>query len=240
VRDGSNGRIADLKTDSSNTRDTKSEELLDVVEAHVKNLAVIDKTVVVDNSGDKTVGERKNVKLGKKGSLGGTDTLTGMDKDLISKDLDLTLVDLGGDAESLKEGGLSGLHTSGTSRDDNVVGSNNTDLGRSTNLQRGDEVADLSKITLGEDETDIAVEVGEKVLDLRVLFKIVMDRTTDHGLLAHEKNSLATEGNTDLLHVVAADIVALHKDDLGVLVDKGKELLEELSLLLKLGVRRHL
>jgi len=240
VRDRSNGGIADLKADSGDARNTKSEELLDVVETHIKNLAVIDKTVIVDNSGDKTISERKDVKLGKKSGLRSTDTLTSMDEDLIGKDLDLTLVDLSGNAESLEEGSLSGLHTSGTSRDNNVVGSNNTNLGRGTNLQRSDEVADLSEITLGEDETNVAVEVREEVLDLGVLVEVVMDRTTNHGLLAHEKNSLATEGNADLLHVVAADIVALDEDDLGVLVDKGKELLEELSLLLKLGVRRHL
>jgi len=239
VRDRGDGGIADLETEGSDTRDTEGEELLDVLETHVEDLRVVDETVVVDDGGDKTVGEGEDVELGKEGGLRSTNTLTGLDEDLVGKDLDLTLVDLGGDAQSLEEGSLSGLHTSGTSRDNNVVGSNNTDLGRSSDLEGGDEVADLSKIALGEDEADVAVEVGEKVLDLGVLLKVVVDGTTDHGLLAHKKDSLATESNTDLLHVVAADVVALDKDDLGVLLDKGKELLEELSLLLKLGLRRH-
>jgi len=230
VRDGSKSRIADLKTKSSDIGHTLGNNLANVSKSHIKNLVLIDKTVVVDNTGDKTIAEGTDVQLRKKGSLGLTDLLTSVDESGRGENLDLTLADLGTDVKGLKEGGLSGLETSGTSRDDNIVGGNGASLGGGTNLEGGDEVTDLVQVLLGEDETDVTIKVRKKVLSLRVLVDVLTDGLAHHGLLAHKKDSLATENTTDLLHLVAADVVALDNDDLGILIKKVLELLEILSL----------
>jgi len=239
VRDGSNSRIADLETKSSNIRNTLGNNLANVGNSHIKNLVLIDNTVVINNAGDKTIAEGTDVKLGQKGSLGLTDLLTSVDESGRGENLDLTLDDLSTDVKSLKEGGLSGLETSGTSRDDDIVGGNSTGLGGGTDLKRSDEVTDLVKVLLGEDETDVAVKVRKKVLDLVVLVEVHTDGLAHHGLLTHEKDGLATKNGTDLLHLVAADVIALDNDDLVVLIKKVLELLEILLLANKLLLRWH-
>jgi len=230
VRDGSKGRITNLETDGGDVGDTLGDDRANISKSHIENLVLIDETVVEDDTGDKTVAEGTDVKLGQKGSLGLTDLLTSADESGGGENLDLTLDDLSTDVKSLKEGGLSGLETSGTSRNNDIVGSDGTSLGGGTNLEGGDELTDLAQVLLGEDETDVAIKVGEKVLTGRVLVDVVTDSLAHHGLLTHEKDGLATEDSTDLLHLVAADVVALNNDDLGVLIKESLELLEVCSL----------
>jgi len=239
VRDRGDGRITDLKADSSDVGNTLGNNSANISKSHVENAALIDETVVVDDAGDKTIAEGTDIELGKKGSLRLTDLLTGVDKSGRGKNLDLTLDDLSTDVKSLEEGGLSGLETSGTSRDDNIIGSNSAGLGGGTDLKRGDEVTDLVEVLVGEDETDVAIEVRKKVLNLRVLVDVLTDGLAHHGLLTHEKDGLAAKDRTDLLHLVAADVVALDNDDLGILIKKGLELLEILGLPCKLLLGRH-
>jgi len=233
VRDGSNGWVTDLKTKSGNVGDTLGDNSANIGKSHVENLALIDKTVVIDNTGDKTVAEGTDVKLGKKGSLRLTDLFTSMDKGNRGKDFNLTLADLGTDVKSLKEGSLSGLETSGTSRNNDIVGSDGARLGGGTNLKGGNKITDLTQIVVGEDETDVAIKVRKKVLTGRILVDMLTDGLTHHGLLTHKKNSLTTKNSTNLLHLVAADIVALDNDDLGILIKEILKLLEILSLLYK-------
>jgi len=189
--------------------------------------------MIINNTGNKTIAEGTDIKLRKKGSLRLTDLITSMDKGNRGKDLNLTLADLGTDVKSLKEGSLSGLETSGTSRNNDIIRSNGTRLGGCTDLEGGNEVTDFMKILVGEDKTDVAIEVTKKVLTGRVLMDVLTDGLTHHSLLTHQKDSLATKDSTDLLHLVAADIVALDNDDLGILIKEVLKLLEILSLLYK-------
>jgi len=230
VRDRGKGRITDLETDGSDVGDTLADNSANISKSHIKNLAIINETVIKDNTGNKTVAEGTDVELSKKGSLRLTDLLTGVDKSSRGKNFDLTLADLSTDVKSLKEGGLSGLETSETSRNNDIVGSDGTSLGGGTNLEGGNEVTDLAKVLVGEDETDVAIKVRKKVLTGRVLVNVLTDGLAHHGLLTHKKDSLATENGTDVLHLVAADVVALDNDDLRVLIKKVLELLEILSL----------
>jgi len=230
MRNGSKSRIADLKTKSSNVRNTLSNNRANVSKSHIKNLVLIDKTVVINDTGDKTIAEGTDVKLGQKGSLGLTDLLTSMDEGGRGENLDLTLADLSTDVESLKEGGLSGLETSGTSRNNDIVRGNSTSLGGGTNLEGSDEVTDLVQVLIGKDKTNVAIKVRKKVLNLVVLMEVLTDGLTHHSLLTHKKNSLATKNTTNLLHLIAAHVIALDNDDLGILIKKVLELLEILSL----------
>jgi len=239
VRDGGEGRITNLKTDGGDVGNTLADNGANISESHIEDLVLINETVVVDDTGDKTVAEGTDVKLGQKGSLGLTDLLTGVDKSGGGENLDLTLADLSTDVKSLKEGGLSGLETSGTSRNDDIVGGDGASLGGGTDLEGGHELTDLAEISIGEDETDVAIEVREEVLAGRVLVDVLTDGLAHHGLLTHEKDGLATKNGTDLLHLVAANVVALDNDDLGVLIKETLELLEILSLPDNLFLRWH-
>jgi hypothetical protein len=230
VRDRCKGWVTNLKTDSGNIGDTLGDNRANISKSHIENLALVDETVVKDNTGDKTIAEGTDVKLGKKGGLGLTDLITGVDEGNRGKNLNLTLADLGTDVKSLKEGGLSGLETSGTGRNNDIIRSNGTSLGRCTDLEGSDEVTDLAQVLVGEDKTDVAVKVRKKVLTGRVLVDVLTDGLAHHGLLTHEKDGLATKNSTDLLHLVAADIVALNNEDLGILIKKVLEFLEILSL----------
>jgi len=239
VRDRGKGRITNLKTDGGNIGDTLRDNSSNISKSHVEDLVLIDETVVEDDTGDKTVAEGTDVKLGQKGGLRLTDLLTGVDKSDRGKNFDLTLADLSTDVKSLKEGGLSGLETSKTGRNNDVVGGNSASLGGGTNLEGGDEVTDLAQVLVGEDETDVAIKVGKKVLASRILLHVLTDGLAHHGLLAHKKNSLSTKRSTDPLHLVAANVVALDNDDLRILIKKVLELLEILSLPYKFLLRRH-
>jgi len=239
VRDGGKSGVTNLKTDSGDVGNTLADNSANISESHIKNLVIINKTVVKDNTGDKTVAEGTDVKLGQKSSLRLTDLLTSTDKSGRGEDLDLTLDDLSTDVKSLKERGLSGLETGGTSRDDNVVRSDGASLGGGSDLQGGNKLTDLAKILVGEDKTDVTIEVRKKVLTGRVLVDVLTDGLAHHGLLTHEKDGLATKNGTDLLHLVAANVVALDNDDLGVLIKETLELLEILSLPDNLFLRWH-
>jgi len=186
--------------------------------------------MIINNTRYKTIAEGTDVKLGQKGSFRLTNLLTSMDKSGRSKNFDLTLANLSTDVKSLKEGSLSGLETSGTSRNNNIIRSNGTSLGGCTDLEGGNKITNFVKILVGENKTDVTIKVRKKVLNLRILVDVLTDSLTHHSLLTHKKNGLTTKNTTDLLHLVAANVVALDNDDLGILIKKVLELLEILSL----------
>jgi hypothetical protein len=62
--------------------------------------------------------------------------------------------------------------------------------------------------------------------ELRVLDNETLEGTADHGVLSHQDNSLATESDTDLVHLLGADIVDTDNEDGAVLIEKLLELLE--------------
>jgi len=230
MRNRSKSWVTNLKTDSGNVGNTLGDNSAHISKSHIEDLVIIDKTVIINTTGNKTIAEGTDVKLSKKGSLRLTDLLTSMDKSNRSKNFDLTLADLSTDVKSLKEGGLSGLETSETSRNNNIIRSDGASLGGSTDLEGGNQLTDLTEVLVGEDETDVAIKVRNKVLTGRVLVDVITDGLAHHGLLTHKKDSLATKDSTDLLHLVAANVVALDNDDLGILVKKVLEFLEILSL----------
>lgn len=47
---------------------------------------------------------------------------------------------------------------------------------------------------------------------------MVSDSFTHHGVLAHEDDAVATEGDTDLLHLLRAHIVCTHDETFWVLI----------------------
>jgi hypothetical protein len=68
--------------------------------------------------------------------------------------------------------------------------------------------------------------VGEETLVLGGLGDETLERTADHGVLAHQDNTLTAEGLTDLVHLLGRDIVDGDDEDALVLLEEHLELLE--------------
>lgn len=78
-------------------------------------------------------------------------------------DLDLTLRNLGGDLEHLEEGGLSGVAAGGPRGHLHVDGSDRPHTGGGGHAVFLDDVTDLAEVTVGEDEADVADDLGQEL-----------------------------------------------------------------------------
>ncbi|XP_077659998.1 uncharacterized protein AFUA_1G05090 [Aspergillus fumigatus Af293] len=67
--------------------------------------------------------------------------------------------------------------------------------------------------------------VGDEALDGTANLDFMDDRTY-HSVLTHQDNGLATESETDLVHLLRADIVDTDNEDGLVLIEKALELIE--------------
>lgn len=215
VDNGNKGGVVEGQRDGSNGLDTGAEAveqllLVDVEDGGGEGLAV-----VVNLHDTHSVGERRDVQHVEQSSLGGTDTGTGVDDLDIGNDFNGTTGDLGWDTQSLEESGLSGLHTGVSGGDTDIPGSEGTGTGGGGNLVGDDEVANLLQVGRGEDKTDVASDVGEETFVLGVLGEESTEGTTDHGVLSHEDDTLATESDTDLMHLVGSNIVDVDDEDGG-------------------------
>ena len=180
----------------------------------------------VDGLNGETVGEGRDVQQVKEGGLGGSDLVATLNELEVGHNFNGTTGNLGGDTESLEERGLTGLHTSVTGRDPDVVGSDGTGTSGSSDTVGQDLVLDGGKVTVGEDETNVAANQREKTLELGVLSDEALKSTTDHGVLTHQNDGLTTEGDTDLVHLLGGDIVNTNDEDVLVGIKEALELIE--------------
>jgi len=72
--------------------------------------------------------------------------------------------------------------------------------------------------------------VREQPLEVGVVVEVTPDGLAHHGVLAHEDDGLAAEGDADLLHLLRADIVGVDQEALGVLIEELNELGEVVRL----------
>jgi hypothetical protein len=70
------------------------------------------------------------------------------------------------------------------------------------------------------------LDVGEKALVLGRVSDQALQSTADHGVFAHEHNTLAAERLTDLVHLLRRDIVDGDDEDALILFEERLELLE--------------
>lgn len=215
VRHRDDGGVVQRERDGSNSLDTGQEPVDQLLGIDVQNTGLEHLTLVVDLDDGHTVRERRDVQHVQERRLGRTDTGTGSDDLHVGHDFNRTTGDLGRDTESLEEGGLSGLHTSVTGGDGDIERSEGTGTSGSGDLVGGDDGTDVGEVTGGEDEADVALDVGEETLEGGVLGDDPAEGTANHGVLAHEDNTLATEGNTDLMHLVRSDVVDIDNEDGG-------------------------
>lgn len=166
VEDGRQGREVQGQRDSGNGGDSRRQGLEELLLTNVENAGGEGLALVVDLRDTHTVGEGRDVEHVEQGSLGGTDLGAGLNELEISGDFNGTTGNLGGDTESLEERGLSGLHSGVSSRDPDVGGGESTSTGGSSDLVGEDNVTNLLEVLVGENETDVTLDVGKETLVL--------------------------------------------------------------------------
>lgn len=164
--DGGQGREVQGKRQSGNGSNCARERLEKLLLADVQDVRGESVALVVDLGNTQTIGEGRNVQHVEERGLGGADLATRPDELQVGRDFNGTTSDLGGNTESLEEGGLSGFHTSVASGDPDVGGGDGTSTSRGSDLVGKDPVTDGLEVTVGEDETDVATDVGEESLVL--------------------------------------------------------------------------
>lgn len=226
VHDRSDGWDTNSEGDGSDGLDTRGELSNEGRLLNVKDGWWEDGTVVVDLDDGHTVGERRDVQHVKQGGLGSTDLVTGLDDLDIVDNFNGTSGNLGWDTESLEERGLSRFHTGVTGRNVDIDGSESTGLGGGSNDVGDDDLSDVLEVTGGEDESDVSLDVGEELLELRELGEDGSESSSDHSVLSHQHDTLSSEGLSDLVDLLGRDIVDVTEEDRGVLLDQSSELCE--------------
>jgi hypothetical protein len=126
-----------------------------------------------------TIGERRDVEHVKQGSLGGSDLATSLNELQIGRDFNGTTSNLGWDTESLEERGLSGFHTSITSGDEDIAWGNGTSTSGRSNLVGENLLTDILEVGIGEDKTDVALDVRKQAFVLGGLRNEAFDGTAN-------------------------------------------------------------
>jgi hypothetical protein len=183
VGEGSNGGQVDSQGQRGNVGQTSSKVAQDIIISDIEDLSGVDGSVVVDAANAETIEEWLDVQHLKQSSLRRSNLLADLDQQNVRDDLDLTLVNLGGDVQGLEERGLGGLHTSVTGRDGNVDGGNGTGLGGGGNLEGEELGADGSEVSLGENQTNVTLQQRDQVSDGGILGGVSAEGTADHGLI---------------------------------------------------------
>ena len=77
---------------------------------------------------------------------------------------------------------------------------------------------DVIQVFIGEHKSYVATDVRQDLLQQWVLLEVTSYGLPDGGVLAHDDCGPVSERDTDLLHLLGADIVHVHQEEPGVLV----------------------
>lgn len=205
-----------------------------------------DGALIVDGAELETVLEGLHVELLEEGGFGGLDLLSlGADLEVLG-DLDLTLVDLGGDVEGVEEVNLGGVETCGSGGDGEVDGSNDADSGFSGNLVSFKFGLELVDGSVGEDEGDLVLEEGGERLEfgdesaevlLEVLELVLLNALGPHlddllgqgVLIDDEVGSVCSQRLSDLVDLARAHVGEVGQDDLLMVAQQLVDLLNSRS-----------
>lgn len=133
----------------------------------------------------------------------------------VGDDFNRSSSNLGGDVQRLEEGGLSGLHSGVSSRNVDVDLGVGSSLGGGGDLVVEDDTSNVLEISRGEDESDISLDVGKEFLELGEVGEDHSHGSSNHRVLSHEDLSLASEGLSDLMHLVGSNVVDIDDEDRG-------------------------
>jgi len=128
-------------------------------EVEVNNRLVQHRSVVIDLQDFHSVREWFQAQLLKQGGFGVADGLADLQELDLLQDFDHTLVDLGGDRESVEEGNLGWVHSGGTGGDVHFHWRHDAHLGHGFSAVRGDDVFEVENREVGENHTEFAHQV---------------------------------------------------------------------------------
>jgi len=213
MRNGDESRIVKGEGDGRNRLDTSEETINELVLANIKDLRGEYIARIIDLNNCHSVCERGNVQHVEEGGFGWANTSTRSDDLDVRNNLNGTTGNLGGNTKGLEERCLSRFHTSVASRNENILGGIGTSTGRCSDFVGNDSVTNIREIFRSKDETDIILHIWQETFEFRRLREIRAYNTANHGVLSHQDNTLATEGNTDLMHLVRTNVVHIYNED---------------------------
>jgi hypothetical protein len=179
VDDGRQGGEVGSQRDGRDGGDGAGESLEQLGLLNVQDAGGERVAIVIHLANAHTVGEGRDVEHVEEGGLGGSDFGAGLDELQVGRDFNGTTSNLGGDTESLEERGLSGLHSGVTSGDVDVRGGDGTGTSGRSDLVGKNLLTDILQVGVGEDEANIALDVGKEALVLGVVADEALDGTTN-------------------------------------------------------------
>jgi hypothetical protein len=179
VYDGWQGWEVGSQRDASDGGNCAGESLEKLGFLNVENVGREGVALVVDLGDTHSVGEGRDVQHVEKSGLGCSDLASSLDELQVGRNFDGTTSNLGWDTESLEERGLSRFHTSVTSWDEDIGGSDCTSSGRSSNLVGENLIAYDFQIAVGEDESNVALDERKETLKFWAIYQKSLDGATD-------------------------------------------------------------
>ena len=177
--DGSQRRVVGGQGDGSNGGHGVLEGLQELFLRDVEHGGREGLTVVVDLLDTHTEGERRDVQHVQQRRFGSTDTSASLTHTDVRGNFNGTTGNLGRDTKGLEERSLTRFHTSVTSRDEHITWGDGTSTGRGSDTVGQDLVTGLLQVGVGEDETDVALDVREEALPLREVGNEGLDGTAN-------------------------------------------------------------
>jgi hypothetical protein len=225
------GRESQRQRNGSNDVEGRDELSGKALIGDIQDLGVEETSIVVDFLEDQTVGERHDGKLLQQGSLRGGNLVTNLNEVGVVHHLNLTLGNLGSNLQRLEKGSLSRVATGGTLGDNDLGGGKRTDTSRGGTGVGFQDFTDGGQVTVGKDETNVstAALLEQGKLGSGVLFNILTDALTHHGVLSHEDFGASAKSTTGHLELLGTDIVDFDDEALGVLVEEELHASEVLS-----------
>lgn len=230
VRNGGGRGITNSEASHSDDGGALDEFGADILVGDIEDRRVKDGTTVVNLPYLQSVSERMNVQHSEERSFGSADFLILLDDVDFVEDFNRSSRNLRGDLQSLEERGLLWSESGALSWDEDVNWCQGAGLGGSWFLVAEQLVADLDQIGLGKDETHVVHNVGQNFLQSGVGVEMSSDGFAHHGVLAHQDFGRTTQSDTDLLHLIGADIVSTDDKELGKFIQKIEELEEIVGL----------
>ena len=210
---GNDGRVRESQGDGGDGFDTGQESVDQLGVGDIQNVGGEGVSGVEDLNDSHTVCERGDVQHVQERGFGWADPGTSGDDLHVGDNFDGSPGNLGGDTQSLEEGCFSGLHPGVSGRDNDISRGKGTCPSGGSYFVLNNEIPDVLQIARGEDESDVASDMGKEAFKLGVVAKDRAQSTSDHGVLAHDDGTLATKGNANLMHLVGPDIVDVDHED---------------------------
>jgi len=208
-----------------------------------KNLGWVEGTVVQKVQDLHLVEEWTDLELVQKSGLTWGDLVTLVnDLDWVDN-LDLRLHNLGLNVEGLEERGLLWIHTGWTSIDGHITWGEGTNLSWGLSDLSVEDLLDLAKISVGENETSVQsksisddLEVWTVLTGCLVLIHQLFDSLSHEGVLAHDHNGTDfSEHPSHDANLLGGDVVNIDEEALLVLLDASLGVLPNLVLSLLLN-----